>query len=103
MYYADKTQYIPTMEAAGNFLSLIRPRRYPEVAHSYILELKHLTARNTEAEAERQWTDATAQVRRCARDRKVGELARDTQLHLIAMQMRGSELLRIEEVAQGGD
>ena len=27
-YYTDKTQYIPTMEAAGDFLFLIRPRRF---------------------------------------------------------------------------
>ena len=73
--------------------------RYPEVAHSYILELKYLTARGTEAEAERQWADAAVQVRRYVRDRKVEQMARDTELHLIAMQMRGSELLRIEEVA----
>ena len=73
--------------------------RYPEVAHSYILELKYLAAHDTEAAAERQWADAAAQVRRYVRDRKVEQMARDTQLHLIAMQMRGSELLRIEEVA----
>ena len=27
-YYADKTMYIPSMEEAGNFLFLIRPRRF---------------------------------------------------------------------------
>ena len=27
-YYADKTMYIPTMGTAGNFLYLIRPRRF---------------------------------------------------------------------------
>ena len=27
-YYADKTMYLPKMEAAGNFLFLIRPRRF---------------------------------------------------------------------------
>ena len=75
-------------------------RRYPQVAHSYILELKYLTAHSTEAEAERQWAEAAAQVRRYVRDRKVEQMAGDTELHLIAMQMRGTELLRIEEVAQ---
>ena len=28
MYYTDKTQYIPTLERTGNFLFLIRPRRF---------------------------------------------------------------------------
>ena len=77
-------------------------RRYPQVAHSYILELKYLTARGTEAEAERQWADAAAQVRRYARDRKVEQMAQNTELHLITMQMRGTELLRIEEIGMQG-
>ena len=38
-------------------------------------------------------------VRRYAGDRKVEQMARDTELHLITMQMRCTELLRIEEVA----
>ena len=73
-------------------------KRYPEVAHSYIIELKYLTAKDSEAKAEEQWTEAIEQVRRYTADRKVQQMTRDTELHLIRMQMRTTELLRIEEV-----
>ena len=72
--------------------------RYPEVAHSYIIELKYLTAKDTEATAEEQWAEAIDQVRRYTADRKVRQMTRDTELHLIRMQMRTTELLRIDEV-----
>ena len=74
--------------------------RYPEVAHSYIIELKYLTAKDAEATAEQQWTEAIDQVRRYTADRKVQQMTRDTELHLIRMQMRTTELLRIDEVPQ---
>ena len=73
-------------------------KRYPEVAHSYIIELKYLTAKDTEATAEQQWAEAIDQVRRYTADRKVQQMTKDTELHLIRMQMRTTELLRIEEV-----
>ena len=72
--------------------------RYPEVAHSYIIELKYLTAKDTEAKAEEQWAEAVDQVRRYTADRKVQQMTKDTELHLIRMQMRATELLRIDEV-----
>ena len=74
--------------------------RYPEVAHSYIIELKYLTAKDSEATAEQQWTEAIDQVRRYTADRKVQQMTHDTELHLIRMQMRTTELLRIEEVSK---
>ena len=74
--------------------------RYPEVAHSYIIELKYLTAKDTEATAEEQWAEAVDQVRRYTADRKVQQMTRNTELHLIRMQMRTTELLRIDEVPQ---
>ena len=72
--------------------------RYPEVAHSYIIELKYLTAKDSEATAEEQWAEAVDQVRRYTADRKVQQMTKDTELHLIRMQMRTTELLRIDEV-----
>ena len=74
--------------------------RYPEVAHSYIIELKYLTAKDTEATADQQWQEAIDQVRRYVADRKVQQMTRDTELHLIRMQIRTTELLRIDEVPQ---
>ena len=72
--------------------------RYPEVAHSYIIELKYLTAKDSDATADQQWAEAVDQVRKYINDRKVQQMTRDTELHLIRMQMRTTELLRIDEV-----
>ena len=73
--------------------------RYPEVKHSYIIELKYLSATDTEEAAQKQWEDGTAQARRYSADRKVAVMTRDTELHLIVMQMRVCELARVEEIS----
>ena len=73
-------------------------KRYPEVAHSYIVELKYLTAKDTDVTAEEQWQEAAEQVRKYVNDRKVQQMTVDTELHLVRMQMRMAELVRIEEV-----
>ena len=72
--------------------------RYPMVRHSYILELKYLKSDATEAEAERQWAEAVEQIRGYAEGPRVHQLIRDTQLHLIIMQVKGFEMLRAEEI-----
>ena len=72
--------------------------RYPMVRHSYILELKYLKAGAAEAEAERQWKDAVAQIHGYAQGARVKKLIKDTQLHLIIMQVRGCETIRMEEI-----
>ena len=102
-YFSMTALYLiaPEVEMAHGYCDIfLMPdrKRYPEVAHSYIIELKYLTAKDTEATAEQQWTEAIDQVRRFTADRKVQQMTRDTELHLICMQMRTMELLRIEEV-----
>ena len=72
--------------------------RYPGVKHSYILELKYLKASDSEEEAQKQWDEGVSQVQRYATDRKVEVMARDTELHLLVMQVRVCELVRMEEV-----
>ena len=74
-------------------------QRYPGVKHSYILELKYLSKNDGPQWAERQWDQAIGQVRTYAADRKVALMTHDTTLHLLAMQVRGSELVRLEEVS----
>lgn len=81
-----------------DFFMLPDHLRYPEVGHSYILELKYLKTDATAAEAQRQWNEAEAQVRRYATDRAVERLTDGTQLHLVIVQIKGVELLRAEEV-----
>lgn len=72
--------------------------RYPEVAHSYILELKYLKADATDAEAATQWTEAVAQIKEYAKDRMVNAMLDGTRLHLIVVQIKGYQRLRAEEI-----
>ena len=91
----------PEVEMAHGYCDIfLMPdrKRYPEVAHSYIVELKYLTAKDTEATADEQWQQAAEQVRKYVNDRKVQQMTVDTELHLVRMQMRMAELVRIEEV-----
>lgn len=69
-----------------------------EVKHSYILELKYLSSKETEEKAETQWNDAVEQIKRYAAAPKVRQLIQDTTLHRIVMQIQGYELRRMEEV-----
>ncbi len=69
-----------------------------EVKHSYILELKYLSSKDTEEKAEAQWKEAVEQIKRYAAAPKVRQLIHDTELHCIVMQIRGYELKRMEEV-----
>ena len=72
--------------------------RYPEVKHSYIIELKYLTANDTEGTARKQWEEGVSQARRYSADSKVTLMAQGTELHLIVLQMRVCELARVEEI-----
>ena len=72
--------------------------RYPMIEHSYILELKYLKTEATEAEAQRQWDEAVAQIRQYGQGPKVQLMKQQTTLHLIVVQIRGYELQKMEEV-----
>lgn len=69
-----------------------------DVKHSYIVELKYLTAKDSEAKAETQWQEAVEQIKVYAAASKVRQMVHDTELHCIVMQFRGWELERMEEV-----
>jgi len=71
---------------------------YPMVAHSYILELKYLKTEATQAEAERQWALAEDQIRQYAEGPRVRQLAGQTELHLLILQIRGYEMVRMGKV-----
>ena len=73
-------------------------QRYPEIAHSYILELKYLPKDKFESQSAEQWDAAVKQIHGYAEGEKVRQLCRGTQLHCIVMQFCGWELVRMEEV-----
>ena len=76
--------------------------RHYEVSHSYIIELKYLSAKESDTRAERQWQEAVGQVRGYAAAPRVSQLTQGTALHRIVMQFRGHELARMEEIAPNG-
>ena len=72
--------------------------RYPDVSHSYIIELKYLPMTATEAEAEKQWNEAEEQIRGYAQGRVVQQMTQGTDLHLVIAQIKGYDLLRLDKV-----
>jgi hypothetical protein len=66
--------------------------------HSYIIELKYLAVSDSTEKAEAEWQDATRQLQQYVQAPKVQLLCAGTQLHAIIVQVKGSELLRCEEV-----
>ena len=73
---------------------------YPMVAHSYILELKYLKTEASDAEASRQWTEAVAQIKTYAADKKLKSMLHDTELHCIVVQIKGYDVVKMEEIAE---
>jgi hypothetical protein len=68
------------------------------VKHSYIIELKYLKLSDTFDAAEQQWQEAIEQVHKYATGTVVRRLAGSTQLHTLIVQVKGTKLLRAEEV-----
>jgi len=81
-----------------DFLLFGDEKRYEKVKHSYIIELKYLKTTATDAETAQQWEEAITQLKKYASDEKTLRQCGNTTLHLIAVQMKGSELVKLEEV-----
>lgn len=90
----------PELELNHGFcdLFLMPDLQHYDSSHSYIVELKYLSAKDSEAKADTQWQEAVEQIHGYAVAPRVRQLIRDTSLHLIVMQFRGHELVRMEEV-----
>ncbi len=94
-------QVAPEMEFSHgycDFFLLPNYLTYPMVAHSYILELKYLKADATEAEAEKQWSEAVEQIKTYAADKKLQSMLHGSTLHPIVIQIKGYDLVKYEEI-----
>ncbi len=94
-------QVAPEMEFSHgycDFFLLPNYLTYPMVAHSYILELKYLKTDDTEAEAEKQWAEAVAQIKTYAADKKLQSMLHGSTLHPIVIQIKGYDLVKYEEI-----
>ena len=83
-----------------DFFLMPDTERYPMVRHAFIIELKYLTADAKDAQAEKQWNDAVAQIRRYAAEARLPHYLQDRQLHLLVVQFKGNEAVRMEEVEE---
>lgn len=88
-----------------DFFLLPNLTHYP-TKHSYIIELKVLSKKDSDTLTEdgkmtkgaKQWLDAEEQIKRYAKAPRVEALRQGTTLHKIIMQFKGWELARIDEV-----
>ena len=71
---------------------------YPDIAHSYVLELKYLRSSATQADVERARREAEAQLLRYADCEVVERTHRPTRLHRLVLLWHGMELAVAEEV-----
>ena len=72
--------------------------RYPDIRHSYIIELKYLPMTATDADAEKQWNEAEEQIRGYAKGEVVRQMIGNTELHLVIAQIKGYDLLHLDKV-----
>ena len=82
-----------------DFFLLPDKKRYPDIGHSYILELKYAARTATDAELETQAEEGRRQLLQYSKDKIALQLAKDTTLHLILLQFRGWDLVKCEEIA----
>ena len=73
-------------------------QRYPDIRHSYIIELKYLPMTVTAVEAEKQWREAESQIRGYAEGSVVRQMTQGTTLHLVIAQLKGYDLLKLAQV-----
>ena len=72
--------------------------RYPDIRHSYIIELKYLPMTATDADAEKQWNEAVEQIRGYAKGEVVRQMTKGTELHLVIAQIKGYDLMHLDKV-----
>lgn len=77
----------------SDFLLLPDKVRYPEVLHSYILELKYVKPHATDDELAAKSLEADKQLQQYSGDKIVKRLCTDTQMHLVKIIFRGAEMV----------
>lgn len=81
-----------------DFFLLPDKRRYPDIEHSYILELKYATRTATDTELEKQADEGRQQLRQYSEDKIARRLSKGTTLHRILLQYQGWDMIKCEEV-----
>ncbi len=97
--------YLPVSELDagidGGYADIyLQPRLgvYPDIAHSYVIELKYLPGRATDADVARTREKAIAQLTRYAESVAIESTYKPTTLHRLVLLWRGMELAVAEEI-----
>ena len=88
-------------EAVGGYADIyLQPRLgvYPDIAHSYVLELKYLPGTATDADVARAREKAIEQLTRYAKAVVIERTYKPTTLHRLILLWRGMELAVAEEI-----
>jgi hypothetical protein len=102
-YLALNPYYLtaPEMELSHGYCDFfLMPdlNRYPMIGHSYILELKYLKQGDDDSIALPQWEKAVEQIRHYSQAPMVRTLIKNTTLHLLVIQIKGYNMVRVEEI-----
>lgn len=81
-----------------DFFLMPNLQRCPYIRHSYIIELKYLKKGDNPKKEASQWQEAVTQIQGYAQGERVKALTAGTQLHLLVAQVKGYDLIRLEEV-----
>lgn len=81
-----------------DFFLLPDKQRYPDIEHSYILELKYAARKATDTELEKQADEGRQQLRQYSEDKIARRLSKGTTLHRILLQYQGWDMIKCEEV-----
>lgn len=102
-YLAIASYYLVSPEPEMNygycdFFLLPDKSRYPDVKHSYILELKYASRTATDAELKTQAEDGCRQLLQYSGDKMVQKLAEGTTLHRLLLQFQGWDMIKCQEI-----
>ena len=90
------------VEVGGYADIYLQPRLgvYPDIAHSYVIELKYLPGRATDADVARAREKAIDQLTRYAKAVAIERTYKPTTLHRLVLLWRGMELAVAEEIPE---
>lgn len=102
-YLALASYYLVAPELEMNygycdFFLLPDKQRYPDVEHSYIIELKYAARTATDAELTAQAEEGRRQLLQYSEDKIARQLASGTTLHRLLLQFRGWDIVKCEEI-----
>lgn len=82
----------------ADFLLIPDLKKFPEIAHSYIMELKYVKPTASDHELQAKIKEAEEQLHQYAADQNLMRQCGHTKLHLLKVIFRGAEMAVCEEM-----